>query len=414
MLSRHAQSPPAADLRLPDHPREWAAFYRAHLLEFVMPYWRRPGVLDREHDGLLNCRDDAGNLISADKYMWSQTRGLWTFSALYRRVERRPEWREIADSLFAFCRRHGRAGSGAWHYRVTREGAPLDGALSIATDSFAIAGMTEYARATGNAEAVDIARSTFQQMNRRIRHGQPPPFAPYVVPPGMKVQGIAMISSLAFYELGELLGEAEILAASAHFTRQILEEFARPEHRAVVEHVRNDGSFADTPEGRTMVPGHGIEAMWFQLEIFRRKGDGAPPALLLEAMRWCLERGWDQEYGGLMLGLDIFGKDPPYWKHSTTKPWWPATETLVATLMACEVDRSPRWLEEHRRVADWALAHYPVPEHGEWRQRLDRQGRPYANIIGLPVKDPFHLPRALIYTLEILGRLAKAGDARFA
>jgi hypothetical protein len=37
---------------------------------------------------------------------------------------------------------------------------------------------------------------------------------------------------------------------------------------------------------------------------------------------------------------------------------------------------------------------------GEWTQWLDRQGRKMASA-GLPVKDPFHLPRALIYLLSL-------------
>jgi N-acylglucosamine 2-epimerase len=43
-----------------------------------------------------------------------------------------------------------------------------------------------------------------------------------------------------------------------------------------------------------------------------------------------------------------------------------------------------------------------MPEVGEWRQRLDRKGKPMTTVVALPVKDPFHLPRALILSLEVL------------
>ena len=81
----------------------------------------------------------------------------------------------------------------------------------------------------------------------------------------------------------------------------------------------------------------------------------------------------------------------------------------VSSRSAYEVDRSPRWLEWHRRVMDWALARYPVAGPGEWRQRLTREGQPMTEFIALPVKDPFHLPRGLIVGIETLGRLRESG-----
>ena len=94
-MSESAQPGLAGPWRLPRDWRDWADFYRRHLLEFVVPFWTRHAV-DREQGGLFSCIDDAGKVQSTDKYMWSQCRGLWTFSALHRRMGRRPEWLEIA------------------------------------------------------------------------------------------------------------------------------------------------------------------------------------------------------------------------------------------------------------------------------------------------------------------------------
>ena len=46
---------------------------------------------------------------------------------------------------------------------------------------------------------------------------------------------------------------------------------------------------------------------------------------------------------------------------------------------------------------------HPRREMNEWRQRLDRKGNPTTELIALPVKDPFHLPRAVILILQLLG-----------
>ncbi len=403
---------PGPSLHLPDAPADWGAFYRQHLTDFVMPFWLKHGV-DREHGGLLTCIDDAGKLLSTEKYMWSQTRGLWTFSALYGRIERRPEWLEVARGLYEFCRKFGPDDKFAWNFRLTREGAVIDGPTSVHTGSFAIMGLVEYARATGTQEPLDLAKRTFRAQHAKVLKGESLGTAPYAMPAGMKGHGMAMMCSLAFYELGELLGDREILDAAAYYTREILEEFIRPETRTVLEYVDLQGAVIDSPEGRAMVPGHGIESMWFQLDIFRRSGRKDGIARLLAAMEWCLEAGWDRDYGGLRLGIDVRGISPPYWQHAEYKLWWPVTEALPATLIAYEFDPNPKWLEWHRRILDWALARYPVPDFGEWRQRLDREGRPVEKFLVLPVKDPFHLPRGLIVGVEAAARLAKARAPRF-
>lgn len=399
--------------RLPEPPSRWAAAYRRHLLNFVLPFWPRHGR-DEEAGGLFTCIDDAGRLLSTDKYMWSQARALWTFSAVHRRIDSQGPWLEMARSQFDFCRRHGPLENQLWKFKVTRTGQTLIADASLATSDFAILGLVEFARAAQTAEPLELAYRAFQAAFAALRSGRPFGQAPYALPPGMKAHGAAMCAALSYFELGEQLGDGPALEASQYFFAQITREFIRPELRGLVEFVDLKGRFCDTPEGRAMVPGHGIESMWFLLDIARRSGNHADIALILQALEWCLERGWDDEFGGIRLGIDILGKTPVYWKHGDFKLWWPVTEAMIATLMAYEVDPASKWLDWHRRIVNWALARYPVPEHGEWRQRLDPQGRPYEPFLVLPVKDPFHLPRGLILSIEALTRLQAKKDPAFA
>lgn len=271
-------------------------------------------AVDSEFGGLLTCIEDNGRLQSTVKYLWSQTRGLWTFSALYRRIENRPEWLKVAHGLFDFCRRAGMDENECCRFRTARDGSPIDGPLSIVTDCFAIYGMVEYARATGNFEALDIAGRTYRSVDRRLRSGKPFGTAPYPLPVGMKAHRYSMQCSLMFHELGSPLGLPDILESAADHSRQVMEHFVRPEHRALVEYVNLDGSFSDSPPGRTMVPDHGIESLWFQLQFNRESGRKHTNGCILEAMAWCIDRARDEEFGGLLLGLDIFGRTPTFWQ----------------------------------------------------------------------------------------------------
>ena len=93
---------------------------------------------------------------------------------------------------------------------------------------------------------------------------------------------------------------------------------------------------------------------------------------------------------------------PPLMPNSDTKLWWPHTEALYGLLLARELTGESwceRWFDQ---VYEWSFEHFMMPEVGEWRQRLDRAGKPITKVVALPVKDPFHLPRALILSLELL------------
>src|SRR5262249_32741476 len=119
-----------------------------------------------------------------------------------------------------------------------------------------------------------------------------------------------------------------------------------------------------------------------------------------EAIRWHLEAGWDPEFGGIFLGIDAEGNEP-FTANWDKKPWWPHTEALYALLLAYQLTGAPWCMDWYWRVHDWSFAHYPVAGAGEWRQRLNRRGEPTDELIALPVKDPFHLPRAAILITDL-------------
>lgn len=383
---------------------ELRRFLENHLRNDIVPFWLKHAV-DRERGGLFTCINDDGTIQSRDKFIWSQARGLWTFSALYNRIERRPEWLDVAHGLFRFLQAHGRDNNGYWVFTTDEFGKVVKGEDSIVTDAFAIMGLTEYAIATGNDEARRIAVETYHSVCERLAKPGTYKTAPYPTPGGMKAHRERMQFSLAFYFLGKLLGDEKIRRHGMALGREVLDHFARWDREVLLEYLGIDNQPLDTPEGRSMVPGHGLESCYFQILIFHDAGEPGEVARACRPIRWCLEKGWDREFGGLFLGIDADGKQPIYWKHAEKKIWWVHAEALAACLLAHEHCREPWCLEWYEKVHDWSFAHFPVPEHGEWTQRLDRQGNQIDTLIALPVKDPFHLPRALIIAIESLRRM---------
>ncbi len=380
------------------------AIYRAELLERVVPFWLEHAI-DWQNGGILTCISDEGKVLSEDKYMWSQLRAIWTFSALYNRIERKQEWLDVARHIFSFVKKHGCDEQGQWVFCVNKDGGILQGATSIYADGFAIYGLTELARATGDQEVIGLALETYENVQSRLACPGSYQTAPFSVPEGGKAHAISMIFSLAFNELGHYLGDQAMIEASLFHAGEVMDIYLRPDRKLLYEFVHLNNSLIDSPQGRSIVPGHAIESMWFMMHIYRRASDEARIRQAIEAIKWHIELGWDNEYGGIVHACDAEG-GAPWWRFADTKLWWPHTETLYALLLAYEISREQWCLEWFEQVHNYAFSHYPVPEYGEWTQKLDRQGNKIADTVALPVKDPFHLPRAFIYCTEVLQRLA--------
>jgi N-acylglucosamine 2-epimerase len=210
--------------------------------------------------------------------------------------------------------------------------------------------------------------------------------------------------SLAFHEIGKSLRDEALLREGLALTDDVLDHFRRPERQALVEYLALDNRPLPPPVGTLVSPGHGIETAWFQLENLRGRADPDRAAKALDVMRWSFEKGWDPEYGGLFLYRDLEGGEP-WLPNGDKKIWWPHCEALCGALMAHEACGEPWALDWYWKVHDWSFAHFADREHGEWTQRLDRTGRRVSDVVALPVKDPFHLPRAAIYCVETLARL---------
>jgi N-acylglucosamine 2-epimerase len=163
-----------------------------------------------------------------------------------------------------------------------------------------------------------------------------------------------------------------------------------------MEVVTPQGEIVDHFDGRLLNPGHAIECAWFLLHEARLRGDQALLQLGCQMLDWMWRRGWDEEYGGLFYFRDVYGKPvQEYWQDM--KFWWPHNEALLATLLAWQLTREPRYAQWHLQVREWAFRHFADPQYGEWYGYLHRDGRLSVTLKGNLWKSFFHLPRCLWY-----------------
>lgn len=376
-----------------------AGVYRVALLDDVIPFWLRHG-LDREHGGLITSLDRDGAILDTDKSVWFQGRAAWMFATLHNTVARRPEWLEAARSCLEFSRQHCFAPAGKMYFTVTRDGQPLRMRRYVFSESFAAIANAAYAKATGDARAAEDAVRIFATY---LRYS----FTPGVMTPKYEMTrplqaiGPHLIGIVTAQELRANLGNVTVADRTCtewidHSIAAIERDFVKPELEAVMETVGANGEILDHFDGRTLNPGHALEAAWFIMHEGKLRDDQRLIRLGLTMLDWMWKRGWDEEYGGLFYFRDLRGLPVQEYWHDM-KFWWPHNEAIIATLLAWQLTGDDKYARWHQQVHDWSFKYFADAEFGEWYGYLHRNGRISVRLKGNLWKGPFHLPRMLWY-----------------
>ena len=208
---------------------------------------------------------------------------------------------------------------------------------------------------------------------------------------------IMIATSRAMAECAPTDSEREAYAALArHFTDAFLEGgFISDEVGAVLESVSPDGAFMDTPMGRQVNPGHGLETAWFlMVEGLLEKNEKALRAGK-KIIDITLPLGVDKTHGGVIAFTDALGK-PATALEWDMKLWWPQNEAIIACRMAYEIFGEEQYKAQYESLLEYAFTHFADREYGEWFGYLHYDSTPSTTLKGNIFKGPFHLPRMLM------------------
>jgi N-acylglucosamine 2-epimerase len=379
--------------------------YLFELNHKILPFWTKFAI--DESGAINNCITEAGVVVSRDRYYWGQGRALWTFAAQYNYIEKKQQWLDTAINLFNYICQHAFDEDGNCVYLTDGEGKVKKGAVSIHSDAFVLYGISEYFHATGDKHARDYMMRIYENTAGKLDHPDTVQTHPFDTPAGLRAHSVHMVFAHLYHKTGVYLDNYKIRQHGIRLAKELLILFYNGQKDALLEFsVIDPVKAAKNSEYLDIYNfGHGIEAMWFLMEIFSMEKDFSLLNIILHILRQNLERGWDQEYGGIWLEAKMRGLEVDYSNCPDKKPSWSHNEAMIAVLYAYFLTGDEFWLQWHSKLDNFVFSVFPNHDL-EWTNWLDRAcKKPIRAQDNLEMKCIFHTSRALMMQIMLCEKI---------
>ncbi|MEX0771019.1 MAG: AGE family epimerase/isomerase, partial [Balneolaceae bacterium] len=397
-----------------------------------------PRVVDTEHGGYLSrFTHDWEPDGSQEKMIVTQVRHLWTLSKVGQKYPDDSSYLEYAAHGFDFLRQEmWDETHGGFYQLVTREGDAILGEegeinKTLYGNAFAIYGLAAYYEFSDNAEALDLARRTFEWLEN---HAYDPAHGGYFQPlardgtpdttgyPKDYNSGIHILEALTeLYTVWpdegvrDRLEEMFIIVRDTMTTdRGNLKLYFQPDWTHLSYRDSTESTVRANIGRDHITPGHDIETAYLLLEAAHALGLDQDPATLEIAKKLTdhtLETGWDGETGGFYDIGYYFKGDDELTILRDTKNWWAQAEGLNTLLMMAEI-----WPEDPRRyfnkfTRQWEYIKMYLIDHdhkGWYDSGLDKSPERRTALKSHIWKGNYHTVRSLMGCLERLDEFEKS------
>ncbi|MCL2833559.1 MAG: AGE family epimerase/isomerase [Treponema sp.] len=398
----------------------------------LIPFWLDRGI-DNEFGGYLTCIGESGEKLADDnKYIVTQARMIWGFSALreFAAPSDAARLENAARQGFDFfIKNFWDAEFGGFFWKTNRAGKCLDAGKLSYGQSFAIYALSEYGLRYGSTEACSLAKETFDAMQVNAADTL------Y----GGYFENMQMDWSLA--PSGIFAGDRKSLDIHMHlmeaFTvlyratgleihrRKLLEvidlillrmvneggygfnQFDRAFNKIPAINIyrtwnaeRETNEKIENPADTTSY-GHNVELSWLMYAAYQALGISVPDdrALIFKRLLdHSIKHGYDNENGGIYR--DGIADGPVL---VTDKEWWQNFEAMAGYLNGFLRFGDEIYCEYFGKTWDFIKKHFLIEPFFESRQLLDRKGNPIISNIGNPWKGIYHTGRAMAECIKISG-----------
>lgn len=378
------------------------------LLTRIIPFWDR--LVDRENGGFYGrVTYDLAIDRDAPKGGIAAARMLWFYAAAYRILKQKKP-KENAGHAYRFLReRLLDEKYGGIYWMADHRGENPDMRKHVYTQAFAIYGLSEYYRATGNTDALELAKDIFALVEDRGYDAQHMAYGEEYTRDWRSKENIELSENgiIAAITMNTCL---HLLEAYTNLYRAWPDESVRGRLIGMIETFRDriynpekkrfDVYF--DKEWRSLLDmrsyGHDIEATWLIHEAVRATGYDDPAV-----MRAIQEVG----YAILHTGTGPKGYVWNEWVEGAldkTMIWWVQTEAMVGFFNMHELTGDTAFADAAERL--WATITGSLMDKrpgGEWYWSVSPEGAPSRKDIVEPWKVAYHNGRCHLVLIERLG-----------
>lgn len=382
---------------------------RQNLEENILPYW-----IDKMVDpagGFYGRRDGNDDLVAdAPKGAILNARMLWSFAAAYRVLEN-PEYLEMATrAKREIIDRFYDPAYGGIYWSLDAQGNPLDTKKQFYAIGFAIYGLSEYARATGDKEALEYAVRLFHDIENHSRDRERGGYIEALARDWSPLSDMrlsdkdmntakTMNTHLHIIEpytnLLRVWDSAELRETTAGLLNLFLDRIVLPNGRG---HM---GLFFDSDwnlqAAGTISYGHDIEASWLLLETAQVLGD----ADLLRKTLTATGHIADAALEGRCADGSMVYERMPDGRYDNDKHWWVQAEDVIGQTYLYLFHGREEMLR--KAYESWSfIRDNMLDESGEWVWSL-RDGEPNRTEDKAGFwKCPYHNSRMCLELIEKL------------
>ncbi|MBR4827160.1 MAG: AGE family epimerase/isomerase [Bacteroidales bacterium] len=360
---------------------EFLSQVRSELTDDILPFWT--GRMQDGKGGFYGRMDGTGRLVpDAPRGGILTARLLWTFSSAYRMFGGESVL-EAASHAYAQIRdRFYDPEFGGTYWSIDACGNPLETKKQYYAIAFAVYGLAEYYRATGEKPALDLAVKLYKDIES---HSLDPVRGGYLEAASRDWSPIAdmRLSERDRNDAKTMNTHLHILEGYTGLYRVWPDEGLRRSLAGLVELflgriVRPDGHlglfFNEDWESQSdaVSYGHDIESSWLLCETAQVLGDEA----LTARVRECSARLADAAAEGLRpCGGMIYEYDPASGALDDSYQWWVQAETVVGCLNQYRLRGDGVWLERALRAWNFIRTSLLCPD-GEWYWSVTADGTP--------------------------------------
>ena len=344
------------------------------LTENILPFWvsHSPdpsggfyGTLN--FDGTPRANAMKGGILNA--------RLVWTFSAAYRMLKDE-QYLALANRAQRYFLDHFIDPEfGGSFYTVTADGEPLAIQKDTYQNAFAIYGLSEHYRATGNKESLDAAIAIYRKLTE---HAYDPVNGGFIESFTRDWQMIDMDSPKTMntnLHVLEALTNLYRVWNDDGLGKHLQEEIYVMSHKVLDQETWHERLFLTMDwVNRQDIDsyGHDIEFSWLLVEAAEVLGD---EKILKDAERIAVHLATVQlEQGIDANGAMMYEKSGDHLNADLS--WWPQAETVVGSLNAWQISGDRKFLDAAVRTWEWIKINMIDHEYGEWYIGVNPDGTP--------------------------------------